>query len=742
MTLQGNLISVMEPKRRPKSRGKNFQYDSTTPEKNASSYDSMKRRSLHSDPADHVFASSAKFGGETYLESLPTPPASASSTASSQQSDSWDTPEQKGSISNYPSTPLTPPTPLTSPISFAYGKQRFEPPSPTPTDRSELLPTTKAQLSIYAQELVRNTKNQASTTGSGSHNDVSTEEATEAGSVYNRPSLKNSNPSSLKQPVQRRLFQQQPGLQGQEAFEGANVLVKTKSPVVTLKDKTPPKEGSRLQQQVAYSKSSEFLDGKENIKVPPVTPKANQSGRSNTPPEEGAYSKSSEFLDVKDNIEVPSVTPKATQSGRSNRLRQESSGLGQPRAHIKDSTGGLSSQDGTESSSSDQVTEESGFENSLQQELTAAPKSEAYTQAFQSQRQEFQSQERDLTMKKTSEPRKRNEFRSQEPENTGSGINSRAEAITTGDRTYPRSSSLLIDEKTLHDLLNLRTHKCVGIRTTKIECNSLVKRCLWAENLERLQKNISVEAILSSETLSQVVENLLCYHHKKQASEVLSKWTTSFQKWIGSGGLNFSSNPDGPRTRSQLKDQTVGPTKEIAVLECFTRIFQPFSRIQKNIRAHLLKVMSNELSDPDKKPGLIYIYWIPGNRQIPDGLVKIGVTNTETTERRIKLWKRCHPDLDCTKSPDFPKFPHAKRIEKLIHADLKIFQHRQIGCSRCTSDSHKELFAVPLQVAIKATVSWMKWACRQPYNEDGLIRRECIPVELYKCGLGPIEWAD
>lgn len=965
MIFQRNLISVMEPKSRPKSKDKDFEDGSTTPEKDAHSHDSMKSRSSHFNPANQVFVSTsspAKFGRETCLESLPTTPFSSSSTASSQQSDFWDTPDQKGPKSNYPATSLIPPTPPTSPTPSTYGKQIFEPPSPTPRNRPGLLSIEKAQLSVHARKPLPNTTNRASATGCESHNDAFTEEATEAETTSNKPAFENSSSSLLKKTVKRRLFlQQRPGLQRQKAFEGldvpdrieltavtrktlrrgrSNSLPQERSslreqgayskssecldvehsiepPLVTLKVKetgrsNPPQEGSGLQQKEAYTKSSECLDVEDSIESPSVTLKVKKSGRSNSLPpgghrQQGSYSKFFERINAEANIKVPSVTPKVKQSGRSNPLRQEGSGLRRQRAHIKGFEG-LGPQDGTESSSSDLKTGRSGCENFLQQMLIALQKPEAYTQEFQSQRPKPQSQERDLTVKKLSGPIKGSEARGQEPENTDYGIYFRAEVIKTEDRTRPKSTPsyidvetlhgilglrkarcvgstqtkphcempvamsrwevnvvrleeainigafldckgeiyqvagkllcrqhrdqastvvekwktdfkiqiqqsdesesihdginsssrkmstentdygtfsraeviesdhrtghkstrLYIDEVTLQEILNLRKGKCAGLRPAKVPCKKAIEKSCWAKNSQMLTETVNKERFLNLEgEIHQIASELFCLHHKGQACEVVKTWRTDFEKWIGSdesgpvlGGLNSSSQEmsqgknglstsSGPRTRSQNKGQTEelsrgkherytssgpatssqthGQTREIAVLETFTRTFNPFSRFRQNLADHIWQVMNKKLTNQDTLAGLIYIYWIPGNQQMPEGLVKIGVTKV-TAKWRFDQWTKCHPDL-VRKYPSDPsdptKFPHAHRVERLIHAELGSFQHRQIGCP--CSKNHVELFAVPIETAIRVTKKWTEWARGLPYQNNGLIRTECIP---------------
>ena len=292
--------------------------------------------------------------------------------------------------------------------------------------------------------------------------------------------------------------------------------------------------------------------------------------------------------------------------------------------------------------------------------------------------------------------------------------------------------------------------------------------------------------------LHQIAKRLFCRHHEEQVFEVVKVWITVFEISIGTnksgpvqGGINSSSLemsqgkdrldvPRDPTTRNQTKgqneeisrgkdrlytyctpttrSQTKGQTEEIshdkdtlhplrgpttrsqtkvrtkktAALEPLTRIFKPFPQTRQNLADIIRKVMINNVKVLDTESGLIYIYWIPGNQQIPDGLVKIGTTGV-TAESRFAMWANCHPDLVRKYHSDSCAVPHARCVERLIHAELRNFRYRQIGCPHCLKN-HVELFAVSIKKAIMVTKKWTEWARGLPYYENGLVRRESIPI--------------
>ena len=231
-------------------------------------------------------------------------------------------PEQKGSKFNFSAEFLTPPTPSISPIPPTNGKQVFEPPSPTPRNRSGLLSTTEFQHPLRARNLVSNTTDLTSATGYVSHYDASAKEITEAGTVSIKPALGNRDPLPLIKLVQRQLFpQEQAGMRKQEYFGGLDAEDSIELPPVTSKVKKigrsspQPEEPAGQRHHRAHSKPSKCLQVEGSIDLPSVTSNVKKSGRSSPRPEEPAgkqhhraHSRPSECLLVEESIDLPSVT--------------------------------------------------------------------------------------------------------------------------------------------------------------------------------------------------------------------------------------------------------------------------------------------------------------------------------------------------------------------------------------------------------------------------------------------------
>ena len=136
--------------------------------------------------------------------------------------------------------------------------------------------------------------------------------------------------------------------------------------------------------------------------------------------------------------------------------------------------------------------------------------------------------------------------------------------------------------------------------------------------------------------------------------------------------------------------------------------------------------------------GLIYMYWIPGNF----GFVKIGKTSGESTQRRLKHWiKKCgHPIEEYTRGEKelALQLPHAYRVEKLVHAELKDYRMKEKGCEGCGS-AHEEWFAVPQYHAIKVIEKWSSWIITRPYIETSGKWHLKEPISVHDVLCKPIE---
>ncbi|KAI4210045.1 MAG: hypothetical protein LQ351_007095 [Letrouitia transgressa] len=145
---------------------------------------------------------------------------------------------------------------------------------------------------------------------------------------------------------------------------------------------------------------------------------------------------------------------------------------------------------------------------------------------------------------------------------------------------------------------------------------------------------------------------------------------------------------------------------------------------QANARLTIEEIVKNQAKKPltgkqDQVQGEVYIYWVPGNF----GLVKIGWTSRGVDDR-LNDWRqscghlprRIFPTEYITKP-----IPHAKRVERLIHAELNGVRRREAKCGKCSS-SHWEWFEVSNAKAIAVAEKWTAWMLKEPYADGGALK--------------------
>ncbi|KAJ4301288.1 hypothetical protein N0V90_003379 [Kalmusia sp. IMI 367209] len=94
---------------------------------------------------------------------------------------------------------------------------------------------------------------------------------------------------------------------------------------------------------------------------------------------------------------------------------------------------------------------------------------------------------------------------------------------------------------------------------------------------------------------------------------------------------------------------------------------------------------------------------------------KIGFS--KNAERRKTQWDAdCGRHHDCEPLPEKGYVFHARRVEKLIHAELKDVRMRA-NCDRCER-GHCEWFEVTKEHLTKVFVKWQTWIKKKPYEQD------------------------
>ncbi|MCJ1241682.1 hypothetical protein MMC14_009688 [Varicellaria rhodocarpa] len=187
--------------------------------------------------------------------------------------------------------------------------------------------------------------------------------------------------------------------------------------------------------------------------------------------------------------------------------------------------------------------------------------------------------------------------------------------------------------------------------------------------------------------------------YTKAGYTVEPKLLLRFEKLLLQPLLDPSSIPTGPLLADDLG---------------FRRYITKISSTLK-ISEHLKSIISKPLSRMELKEGFIYRYWCH-----TFGYSKIGWT-TRDVNIRGKEWElQCHHKVDMYYPTTYEsrnrRIPHAYRLEKIIHTELRDHRHEQLNCKGC-SRNHQEWFKTTTDSHYHAVFKkWTDWMLEKPYE--------------------------
>jgi len=144
--------------------------------------------------------------------------------------------------------------------------------------------------------------------------------------------------------------------------------------------------------------------------------------------------------------------------------------------------------------------------------------------------------------------------------------------------------------------------------------------------------------------------------------------------------------------------------------------YQPISAAKSSAALWLALMVQDSLTPSERLSGFIYVYW----NEVNFGHRKIGYTTKEVPQRLDKWESQCkHAAIEQYRSE--VKISNVRRVEKLIHADLKDCRYCEICCPGCRR-KHKEWFKPQDAQRINNVIEkWTRWMRSEPYEEvDGV----------------------
>ena len=153
------------------------------------------------------------------------------------------------------------------------------------------------------------------------------------------------------------------------------------------------------------------------------------------------------------------------------------------------------------------------------------------------------------------------------------------------------------------------------------------------------------------------------------------------------------------------------PTWALRYLPDYRRYYKSQSSYESNVENWVMKQAATPLTDPEVDEGYLYVYW----NQATFGVRKIGYTSIDVSGR-LKSWEsKCkHVAEEQYRSSSIVR--NAKRLERLVHAELKAYRVKEYGCHGC-SRNHEEWFeGVDFDIIRESIDFWTEWIMEGQYE--------------------------
>ena len=145
-----------------------------------------------------------------------------------------------------------------------------------------------------------------------------------------------------------------------------------------------------------------------------------------------------------------------------------------------------------------------------------------------------------------------------------------------------------------------------------------------------------------------------------------------------------------------------------------TQIRQPFFKIAE--------ILCKVLEDDEMRDGYIYAFQTQEQNDIGRRYIRIGANRDFDVKTGMKIRQDCYGE--CTlvyPSPDWcaTRVKHAKRVKKLIHAELVtrgVFLKTCPTHQKCERQNLAEWFDLEAQHAVRVIQKWTQWAESSPYD--------------------------
>ncbi|KAJ5975925.1 hypothetical protein N7481_009632 [Penicillium waksmanii] len=281
-----------------------------------------------------------------------------------------------------------------------------------------------------------------------------------------------------------------------------------------------------------------------------------------------------------------------------------------------------------------------------------------------------------------------------------------------------------------------RKRLCACLATSK-KSNSLCNNVLSRKNQDLVESylaKISSSAVPVSESFGSLAQVAFCYTHVKNAAHAGKQW---YEEWKSKGDAAEQENESSTEWQPHSLPASTSPSEAsfYELDEDSTLISSPSSPMRYSHMApgmseedrakRVTRVLEQIAKEKDMRKGIVYVLRVSESFGESPGLFKVGYTE-DGIDARIDFHEKCHGKITLL---DSKPTKWGCRIEKLVHADLYRFHHKQSKeCLECRVH-HRELFRVKEEEIWKSLHKWTRFFLNypNPYNKDGTLNER---VEL------------
>ena len=138
--------------------------------------------------------------------------------------------------------------------------------------------------------------------------------------------------------------------------------------------------------------------------------------------------------------------------------------------------------------------------------------------------------------------------------------------------------------------------------------------------------------------------------------------------------------------------------------------YHPYQRSKLAVSTWVEEQANKPLTTLELKTGSLYVYWNQANF----GVYKIGYSTVDVRTRLRKWQTQCkHTAQQLYRTR--VEVPHARRLERLVHAELKDYRVKEECCRGCKR-GHDEWFTVDYKLMLKSIAFWTEWIRKRQYE--------------------------